>query len=68
MDKWVMDTTQLALDGKFKGENYSGTLENGGVDLAMGAAFKDKIPADLAKEIDGLKADIVAGKQATLPK
>jgi len=67
MDAWVKDTIKLAIDGKFKGEQYSGTLANNGVGLAIGSEFKTKLDAALVKEIDALKADLIAGKIKSLP-
>lgn len=67
MDMWVKDTIKLAIDGKFKGEQYTGTLQNNGVGLAIGSEFKTKLDAALVKEIDALKADLIAGKIKSLP-
>jgi basic membrane protein A and related proteins len=69
MDLFVKETTKLAMDGQFKGETWVGNLQNNGVGLAIGSAFKDKVSADIQKEIDGLKADIIAGKiKVEVPK
>jgi basic membrane protein A len=67
MDLWVKDTIKLAIDGKFKGEQYLGTLANNGVSLVVGSEYKAKIDAALTKDLDTLKADIIAGKIKTMP-
>jgi basic membrane protein A len=67
MDMWVKDTIKAAIDGKFKGGSYTGTLANNGVGLAIGSEFKTKLDAALTKEIDTLKADLIAGKLKSLP-
>jgi basic membrane protein A and related proteins len=54
--------------GTFKGENYVGTLENKGVDIAPYHDLSNLVPADLQKELDQLRADIIAGKVQTMPK
>ena len=46
MDVYVQDTIQKAMDGTFQGENYLGTLENGGVGIGVSSAWADKIPAE----------------------
>ncbi|MCG7308202.1 BMP family protein [Brachybacterium sp. ACRRE] len=58
----VEDVTKSAAGGKFENEPYVGTLENGGVDLAPYHDLDSKVPADLKKEVDGLKQDIIDGK------
>ncbi len=67
MDLWVKDTIQQVMDGTFAGENYLGTLDNGGVGLGYGSAWADKVPADLKAEIETLQTDIIAGTVATMP-
>ena len=63
MNVAVYDTIKAAKGGTFKGGVYSGTLANGGVGLAPVAGAS----ADLNKELDQVKADIIAGKIA-MPK
>lgn len=62
MDTAIFDIIKLAA-GKdftgFNGENYVGTLENGGVGLATVAA--GAISSDVQKEIDAAKRDIIKG-------
>jgi basic membrane protein A len=63
IDVAVMDTIKVAMDPAFKGfngENYVGTLENGGVGLA--GVADGAISADVLKELDQVKADIISGK------
>jgi len=67
MDMWVKDSIQQVMDGTFKGEQYLGTLENGGVGLGISSAFADKISPELMAEIEQLKADINAGDLKTMP-
>lgn len=67
MDMFVTNTIKQVKEGAFKGENYLGTLENGGVGLGISPAYVDKIPADVAKELEQLKLDIMAGKIKTMP-
>ena len=51
-----------AATGKFDATSYIGTLANNGVGLAPYHDFDSKVPADLKKEVDQLKADIISGK------
>jgi phosphate/phosphite/phosphonate ABC transporter binding protein len=64
MDVYVKDTVEMMLNDEFAGGNFIGTLENGGVGLAYGGV---DIPAELMTEVEGIQADIIAGKIATLP-
>lgn len=57
----VEESIKAGVDKTFKGEDYVGTLENGGVGLAPFHDFASKVPADLQSEIDQLSKDIVAG-------
>ncbi len=65
MDKFVYETSKMVQDGTFEAGNWIGTLENGGVGIAIGAKMGDKIPADLLAELDDLQAKIIAGEIAT---
>ncbi len=67
MDAFVQATYRAEIEGKFFGENYLGTLKNGGVGLGISSAWKDKIPAELMTEIDQLTKDIIAGTVQTMP-
>lgn len=58
----VQDVTKDAADGTFDAKPYVGTLENGGVGLAPYHDFESKVPAELQKEIETLKQDVIDGK------
>jgi len=58
MNVAVYDTIKAVKDGSFKGGVYSGTLANNGVGLAAVTGAS----ADLMKELDQVKADIISGK------
>ena len=63
MDKAVYDTIKALVDGKLTlGDNYTGTLANGGVGLAPFHNFESKVPAELVTEIEKVTKDIVDGK------
>jgi len=47
--------------GTFSSAPYVGTLANGGVDIASFHDLASRVPADLAAEIDGLRAAIIDG-------
>ncbi|WP_029290475.1 BMP family protein [Cellulomonas sp. HZM] len=51
-----------AVQGKFSAEPYVGTLQNEGVGIAPYHDLDSKVPDDLKKEVDQLKADIISGK------
>lgn len=61
MDLAVKNAISDALNNKFSNTPYVGTLKNNGVSLAPYHQFDSKIPADLKKEIDKIKTDIIAG-------
>ena len=67
MDAFVQNTYRAEIEGNFVGENYLGTLKNGGVGIGISSAWKDKIPADLMAEIDQLAGEIIAGTVQTMP-
>ncbi|HVX43546.1 MAG TPA: BMP family ABC transporter substrate-binding protein [Mycobacteriales bacterium] len=60
--KSVNVAVTAAKDGSFSGENYLGTLKNGGVGIAPYHDFESKVPASLKKEVEQLKQDIISGK------
>jgi basic membrane protein A len=63
MDNSVFDVIKAAKDGKFGGcSNYIGDLKNGGVGIASYHDLDSKVPADLKKEVDDLKAKIISGE------
>jgi basic membrane protein A len=66
MDVAVFDSIKSVQTGTFKGgTNYIGTLANNGVSLAPFHEFDSKISADLKKELDQVKADLISGKVKT---
>jgi basic membrane protein A and related proteins len=67
MDAFVQNTYRAEIEGKFVGENYLGTLKNGGVGIGISSAWKDKIPADLMAELAELTKGIIAGTVQTMP-
>lgn len=61
MDNSVFETiVNVAVLGSL-GNQYLGTLENGGVGLAPYHDFEDAVPDELKVEIEQLEADIIAG-------
>ena len=52
---------QSAKGGTFDNSQYVGTLKNGGVGLSSFHDYSSKLPADLASELDAIKAGIVDG-------
>jgi basic membrane protein A len=63
MDVAVFDSVKAAQGGTFQGgTNYIGTLANNGVSIAPFHDFDSKVPDTLKKELDQIKADIIAGK------
>ena len=62
MDVAVKDAVTSVVDGKFDSKQFIGTLDNGGTSLAPFHDWDSKVPADLKKELDQIKADIIAGK------
>jgi len=50
-----------AANGSFTGGQYTGTLANGGVQLAPFHDFASKVPASLQSELNTIKAQIISG-------
>lgn len=65
MDFWLLNTVGTVVDGTFAGNTFVGTLDNGGVALAIGVDFVDTLDPTLKAEIDQLQADIISGKIVT---
>jgi basic membrane protein A len=62
MDAAVYDTIAALVDGSLTlGDNYLGTLENGGVGLAPYHNFEDQVPADLQAELEAVSQEIIDG-------
>ncbi len=57
----MLDTIKANANGAAGGQNYEGTLANGGVTLAPFHDFDSQISADLKAGIDALKGKIVDG-------
>jgi hypothetical protein len=62
MDVAVFAAIKALKDGTFKGGVYSGGLANDGVGIAPFGKNADKISTDVQKELDQVKADLIAGK------
>jgi basic membrane protein A len=69
IDVFVFNAIKAVVDGTFKGgEDFVGTLKNGGTALAYGGPkCAGGIPAALKTEIDALIPKIISGELKTLP-
>ncbi len=61
MDVAVFDVIKAAKGGEFSGDEFVGTLENGGTGLSEFHEFDTKVSDEIKGELDTLKADIIAG-------
>jgi len=61
IDASVLDTIKKNSSGDLGGENYEGTLANGGVRLSPFHNFDSQIPDQLKSEIQQLQQDIISG-------
>jgi len=68
MDVFVTETIGMVIDGTFKGENWIGNLDNGGVALTYGSQLGADVPAELKAEIEALIPMIISGEIPTLPE
>jgi len=57
----VRDAIKMALEGKFQGGVYVGTLANGGVGIAPFHEFDSKVPASLKAELEEVAKGIKDG-------
>jgi basic membrane protein A and related proteins len=57
----VKNAVTTAANGSFKGGNYIGTLQNGGVALAPFHDFASKVPSSLQSELKTVKQGIISG-------
>jgi basic membrane protein A len=57
----VKNAVTTASNGSFKGGNYIGTLQNGGVGLAPFHDFASKVPSKLQSELGTVKQGIISG-------
>jgi basic membrane protein A len=63
MTPGAYNTIKSVVNGKFKGGTlYTGTLKNGGVNIAPYHQFGSKVPSSLKKEVASLKKQIISGK------
>ncbi len=68
MDVTTVNVIKSAMDGTFKGGNTVGNLANGGVALAPFHDLDSLVSADLKKELDQVKQDILSGKITMNPE
>ncbi len=61
MDVTTFNAIQSVVDGTFEGGVTVGTLENGGVGLAPFHDLEAAVPAELAAQLDTIKAGIIDG-------
>ncbi|HLA66607.1 MAG TPA: BMP family ABC transporter substrate-binding protein [Acidimicrobiia bacterium] len=67
MDAAVLNTVSNVVVLGALGNEYFGTLSNGGVDIAPFHNFESAVPAELAAELVQLKADIISGTVPVAP-
>jgi basic membrane protein A len=61
MDATVFQVIERVMNGTFEGGVITGTLGNGGVDLAPFHDFEGVVPADLAAELAEIRTGITDG-------
>ena len=61
IDVAVLETIKKNAGGDMGGENFLGTLANGGVGISPFHDLDSAVPADLKAEVEKLKADIASG-------
>ena len=61
MDATTLQVVKSVIDGTFKGGDVVGTLANNGVAIAPFHELTSMVPAELAAEVEALKAEIIAG-------
>lgn len=57
----VVEIVKSSIDGMFDSADYIGNLANGGVDISPYHDLTERVGAELAAEIDALRAEIIAG-------
>jgi basic membrane protein A len=57
----VKNAVTTAANGSFKGGNYIGTLQNGGVALSPFHQFASKVPSKLQSELGTVKQGVISG-------
>ena len=62
VDAGVEQVVKDAANGTFDNTPYVGTLKNGGVGIAPFHDYASKVSPDLQKQLDGIKAKIIAGE------
>jgi basic membrane protein A and related proteins len=67
MDVAVFDTVQAAVEDRFEGGSYVGTLENEGVDIAPFHDNEERVPDEVVAELDALREGIIAGDVSVDP-
>ncbi len=67
LDVTVVDAAKAVDGGTFAGGIHVANLENGGVDIAPFYDLGSMVPSDVQAEIDGLRAEIIAGTLPTKP-
>jgi basic membrane protein A len=68
IDVAVNAAATSAMNGSFKGGNWTGTLANNGVSIAPYHDFDSKIPASVKSDIDTIRQGIIAGTISVDPK
>jgi basic membrane protein A and related proteins len=61
MDATVLEVIKAAMDGSFAGGVLTGTLANGGVDLAPYHDLDAQVPPELKAEMEALRKGIIDG-------
>ena len=67
LDVSVVQAAQAIEDGSFAGGTHVANLENSGVDIAPFYDLGSMVPSDVQTELDGIRAEIIAGTLATKP-
>jgi basic membrane protein A len=62
MEEWFMNIIASVKNGTFTGNSYTGSLQNGGVGILLGADYQNSIDPAVMTEIEQILEEIKAGK------
>jgi basic membrane protein A len=66
-DQTILLAARAIETGSFQGGVHIGTLETGEVDLSPFYEFEAAVPTQIKRELDEIRADIIAGRIQTMP-
>jgi basic membrane lipoprotein Med (substrate-binding protein (PBP1-ABC) superfamily) len=64
---FVVNATEMLVNGKFASGTWTGNLQNNGVDLVINPKYSSQVSEELLNQIEGIRKSLISGEINPIP-